>query len=50
MRQFESVRSVDNVHECLQLESPSSNILVMVKHRELECRLHLVRALFENGT
>lgn len=48
--QFECVCCIDDVHVCLQLKLSSTDVEIMVKDCKLEGRLHLIRALFENGT
>ena len=48
--QFESVGGVYDVHISLELELPRCGVEIVVKHRELEGILDLIRPLFEDST
>jgi len=48
--QFEGIRRVDHIHVGLQLESAGWDVQIVIEHRVLEGRLHLVGSLLEDGT
>lgn len=48
--QLVGIRGVNHVHEGLQLELASRDVLIVIHHRELERGLHLVGTLLEDRT